>query len=977
MANTANTAKQKPASFGTLLLRLRAAAGLTQEQLAARAGLSPAAISALESGKRRTPRFATVELLATALDLDAQRRHELVAAARSPAGGTRGTLAPEQASAVADAEPGAGGTDGHSGGARVPRRQFWRSVAEPTPLVDRVHELDTTLQLLAGEGVRLLTLTGPAGVGKTRLALEAAARLATDRDRFPDGVVLVDLTPIRDPALVLNSLATAVGLLDTGSRPVPERLVEVLEEREQLLVLDNFEQVLPAAATLTELLAACPGLALLVTSRVPLQLRWERVLRVPPLPIPDLALPLPPLDVLAAIPSVALFVLRAQARQSGFLLTEQQASVVARLVSQLDGLPLALELAAVRMATLPLPVIANRLGDRLRLLQWDAGDLPERQRSLEAAVGWSYDLLSADEQRIFRCLGVFVGRVSLDAIATVVSAVGAVGSAARDREVREVREAGGRTLPRLLSLAEKSLLLPLPARPEEPIALGSLHEPLGQPGQQGSADGPTEAAGLEQDDEDVEPAFALLETVCEYAREQLAAVGELVAARRAHVLYFLALAERAAPALRGPEQRAWIFRLEREHDNLRAALRWLLDQLVQEGSDATAVRETALRLAGALGYFWYVRGYHTEGRRWLEEALARAPQRESEAEVESAARTSALVAAGPLLMVQAEYARARGVLKEALALAERRQDPTATAEACTYLGHATVVAGDVEEGTRRLQEAVRRWEALGNPHGLGEALFYLGYAADVAGDVAAAAAHYTAALGRLGDAGNAQHAGFIHSYLGMLEWKRGQLPSAVAHLQAVLQTSVTLRDRWLLSFAAQATVALVGLRAQPAAWERLLGAADALGQATGGATFNWEHLPGAEQVVGLREQLAREGERSAAYREGRTLPFAKVAALALTLLEEVAQAPVGTETGGRPGQEAQRPVSQSGAPGSLSAREREVLRLVAQGLSSKAIGRHLFISERTVAQHLTAIFNKLGVSTRAQAAAVATQRQLL
>jgi ATP/maltotriose-dependent transcriptional regulator MalT len=411
----------------------------------------------------------------------------------------------------------------------------------------------------------------------------------------------------------------------------------------------------------------------------------------------------------------------------------------------------------------------------------------------------------------------------------------------------------------------------------------------------------------------------------------------------------------------------------------------LLDQAGRDGSDVAAEREAGLRLAAALGYFWYVRGYHTEGVRWLEEALARAPQEtqwEAEAEAgergDSAARTRALIADGPLLMVQAQYTRARAVLQEALALAERRQDPIALAEASMYLGNVTVLAGDVAEGTRRLQEAVHRWEALGDPHGLGETLFCLGYAADVAGETAAAAAHYTAALGQLGKAVNARHAGFVHSYLGVLEWKRGQLSSAVAHLQASLRTSVTLRDRWLLSFAAQATVVLVGSRAQPAAWARLLGAADALGQVTGGTRFAWEHVPGAPNMVELRERLAREGEWNAAYREGRTLPFAKVAALALTLLEEVAQALPLPDTEAAPNS-TQLPERWPQHPNQspLSAREREVLGLVAQGLSSKAIGKQLFISERTVAQHLTTIFNKLGANTRAQAVAVATQRGLL
>jgi predicted ATPase/DNA-binding CsgD family transcriptional regulator len=964
MANTTNTARQAPTPFGALLLHLRAAAGLTQEQLAARAGLSPNAISALESGKRRTPRFATVELLATALALDEKQRTELVAAARTESG-----------------------AENHGGGARDSRHRPWWSVAEPTQLVDRVHELDTIVRSLVAGDTRLLTLTGPAGVGKTRLALAAAVRLAKDgsegSDRFPDGVVLVDLTPVRDPDLAPGAIARALGLLDVGGRPAMERLAEALAERRQVIVLDNFEQVLSAASKLATLLSACPTLALLVTSRVPLQLRWERTLRVAPLPVPDLsAATLPSLDALLAVPSVELFVGRARARQADFVFGEREARLVARLVAQLDGLPLALELAAARLDVLPLPTLARRLDVRLELLALEAPDLPERQRSLEAAVGWSYDLLSEPEQRLFRCLGVFVGQVSLDAIAAVVRTVGAAGSAASDGEAREGREtgAGTRTLPRLLSLAEKSLLLPLPARPDEPAELGALSESLGRLGQRGSANERAEATGLDEDDEDPEPAFALLETVREYAWERLAVEGELTAARGAHARYFLELVERAAPALHRRDQRAWFFRLEREHNNLRAALRWLVDQAQPASSDTAAEREVVLRLAGALGYFSYVRGYHAEGRRWLEEALDRSAQEASETGMGSAARIRALIALGPLLMVQAEYARARAVLQEALELAKRRQDPAAIAEATTYLGHATVVAEDVEEGTQRLQEAVRRWEALGDPHGLGETLFYLGYAADVAGDAVSAAARYTAALRWLGEAGNAQHAGFVHSYLGVLQWRRGKLSSAVTHLQAVLQTSVALRDRWLLSFAAQATVALAGASVQPAAWERLLGAADALGHATGGATFGWEHLPGAKQVVGLRELLAREGERGAAYREGRTLPFATVATLTLRLLEEVAQTSTSSEAGRQPGQKAERPISQSEAPdaqNSLTTREREVLRLVAQGLSSKAIGRQLFISERTVAQHLTAIFNKLGANTRAQAVAVATQRGLL
>jgi predicted ATPase/transcriptional regulator with XRE-family HTH domain len=879
---------REPTPFATLLLRLRAAAHLTQEQLAARAGLSPDTIAALERGKRRTPRSATVELLAQALELEAQERAHFAAAAQAS------EVAPRVRSASARAEV--------DSGRDVHRHTLWLAM-EPTPLVGRALELDTIVRTLVAEGTRLLTLTGPAGVGKTRLALAAASQLDKDSEHFPDGVALVDLTPVRDPDLVLGAIARALGQLDVGSRTALERLVEALAQRQQLVVLDNFEQVLPAAVPLAQLLATCPGLTLLVTSRVPLRLRWERTLRIAPLPVPDLSLALPPPATLLAVPSVELFMERAWARQADLPFDEQQAQLVAQLVTQLDGLPLALELAAARLDVLPLPTLTRGLGDHLlRMLASGAPDAPERQRSLEAAVGWSYDLLSEPERLLFRCLGVFVGGVTLDEITAVVGAASPAGTArpeAGDGEVeplgtgRETWEAG-RTLPQLLSLAEKSLVLPLSKRPEE-----RWGNPLGQPGQQwhdGKATAVEELVDEPEEDEDLEPTFIMLETVREYASEHLAAAGELAAAQRAHAYYFLTLAERAAPKLRGPGQRAWHLRLEREHDNLRAALHWLLDggdrdnRDVPHSLDVAAEREAGLRLAGALGYFWYVRGYHTEGRRWLEKALAPAPHGEGGTEVDSAARIHALIAAGPLLMVQADYARAREVLKEALTLAQQRQDPIAIAGASTYLGHATVVAGDVEEGKQWLQEAVRRWEALDDPHGLGETLFYLGYAADVMGDAAAAATHYTAALSGLGNAGNAQHAGFVHSYLGVVEWRRGNLPRAVTHIEAVLRTSVDLRDRWLLSFAAQATAVLVGSHAQTATWAHLLAAADALAQATGGASFGWEHLPGAHDVAGLREHLAREGEWGKAYREGRALSFGAVAALALTLLEEVAQA---------------------------------------------------------------------------------------
>jgi non-specific serine/threonine protein kinase len=712
-----------------------------------------------------------------------------------------------------------------------------------------------------------------------------------------------------------------------------------------LLVLDNFEQVLPAAAHLAELLAACPGLSLLVTSRVPLQMRAEQTLRVAPLPVPDLSVALPPLSALLTVPSVELFVGRARAHRPDFTLTKQRAPLVAQVTEQLDGLPLALELAAARLDVLPLPTLAQRLDDRLRLLASAAPDVPERHRSLEAAVGWSYDLLSKEEQRLFRCLGVFVGRVSLAALAAVKTGVARV--AAESREAEEVDTGDRGILDGLLSLAKQSLILP--GRPDD----------VGWRREQSDADDIEDA-------EDAEPTFGMLETVREYAEEQLVADGELAAARRAHAHYFLAMAEWADSQLRGPNQRASFLRLEREQDNLRVALRWLLDQ------DDDAEYEAALRLAGALGWFWALVGYHAEGLRWLEETLARAPQG-----ADLGARARAMVALGSLLQVRSDHEQSQAALKEALALAEQRQDPTTAATAHMLLGPGMLFTGDVAEATRLLDESLQRWEALGDAWGVGNTLCLIALIDDAMEDLSSAVTHFTAGLRQLETAGDAHHAGFYRCWLGVAEWKRGNLSSAWAQVESALAASVAFRDRWLLSIAAQAAAVLVWEHVHPERWAQLLGAADALILATG-AAIPWDRTPGGREMAERRERLARgEGESTAVYQRGRALPFGAVADLVLQLLNEASSAQRSHPTNPEAAQSRTQPVSRPADQNRLTTREREVLQLVAQGRSSKEIARQLSLSPSTINQHVKAIFNKLGVDTRAQAVAVAAQRGLL
>ncbi len=483
-------------AFGTLLRAFRTRAGLTQEALAERAGLSVRGISDLERGRKRAPRRDTVALLLEALNLSPDERAALAAARTPPA-------------------------------ATVPDRDVRLPLA-PTPLVGREREVAAVVDLLASgdrhaqgaPGTRLLTLVGPGGVGKTRLALAAAHRLV---DRYVDGAVFVDLAPVRDPALVLPTIAAALGVRDTGARALAEALAIAIGARQLLLVLDNCEQVVRAAPDIAALLAACPALTVLATSRVVLRIAAEQVVPVPPLGLPDRSARTS-LPELARSEAVALFVARARAAEPAFGLTEATAQAVAELVHRLDGLPLAIELAAVRIRTLPPRALLDRLDRRLPLLTGGARDGPARQRTMRDAIAWSYDLLTQNEQAVLRLLATFVGGFTLDAAE-------AVGATARPNVA---------VLDGLAGLVDASL----------------LHQV------EGSGDGPD--AGT--------PRFGMLETVREFAQDQLAASGEEATLREAHAAYFLGLAEQAKPHLAAFGQGSWLRRLEADHPNFRVAL---------------------------------------------------------------------------------------------------------------------------------------------------------------------------------------------------------------------------------------------------------------------------------------------------------------------------------------------------------------------------------------------------------------------
>jgi len=547
---------------------------------------------------------------------------------------------------------------------------------QPTPLIAREHEIGAVHDLLARDDVRLVTLTGPGGTGKTRLSLHIAAQLVEQIDRFADGVFFVPLAPISDPQLAPAAIAQALEIRAVGGHPIMDSLKDYLRHRSILLVLDNFEQILAAASVVSELLGTSHGLKILVTSRAPLELRGEHELMVPPLALPDLK-HLPAIEALAQYAAVALFIERARAIRSDFVVTNDNATAVAEICIRLDGLPLAIELAAARSRLLSPQAMLARLERRLPLLSGGPSDLPARQRTLRDTIAWSYDLLNEDERRLFCRLSVFVGGWTLEAAERVGSMQRAVGSG---DETGIAPAATAYCLPRtglldgLESLVAKSL-----------IRCG--------------------------DDPDGEPRFMMLETIREFGLEQLAATGEETSVRRRHLGWFADFAERCQPRVFGPEGPAWVDRMAAELDNLRAAMAWSM-------SDPSVVSARAgLRIAGAAHQLWLYRDNLAEGQHWLELTLAadeaRSPDTGQEAPL-PAARLGAqgahprVIALNSLSICCRQRGRAaEGAIPagRALVLARTVLDRRGEAGALIHLGMLAFDQGDLDRADSLFEES--------------------------------------------------------------------------------------------------------------------------------------------------------------------------------------------------------------------------------------------------------------------------------
>jgi len=852
---------------------------------------------------------------------------------------------------------------------------MWKVPTIFTPLIGREKEVAVICAMLKHPDVRMITLLGTGGIGKTRLSLQVAREI---QPYFSDGICFVLLASVSDPKLVLPRIALELGIQEIGAQPILEQVKVALRDRHFLLVLDNFEQVVAAAPLIEELLAACPRLKAVVTSREVLHLQVEHQFPVPPLGLPDLD-QIPEEDALTQYAAIALFVKRAQAILPSFQLTRTNARTIAEICVHLDGLPLAIELAAARIKLLPPQALLARLFQPLQILVGESRTLPSRHQTLRNALQWSYDLLDTDEQRLFRRLSVFAGVWTLEAVEAL------------EKMLNEDETSTLSVLDGIASLLDKSLLLQTMQEVEEPT-------------------------------------LVMLRTVREFGLELLRESGEIEQCQRAHALCYLAFAEEAEPHLKEIEQIAWLARLELEQVNLWAALAWLI-----EHNEA----ELALRFCGALWWFWYLRGYWSEGRRWLESAL-----RLAQAENPTTVWAKALYAAGNLAYYQDDYAAGRllleesieiyrklenkrelasalgalGVLvhmqgdlvtahplldesemllrtlgskwelayllrklgqrtlqegnlaqavayaQEGLALAREQGDRSLIATALLTLGHIAEVQGDLNQFGSRNREGLKMARELGDKALIALALQNLGYLASLQGDLTRAVvrAREGLALAReLGDKSSINHA--LHS-LGYIASLQGDTKQAAAWFQEGLSLAQEIGDETQVGWHLIGLAGVAAAEGQPVRAARLLGAAETRID----VQVSMNDVERADYTGKVESVRGKLGEKifTAAWAEGRSMTPEQALAAPEKAPAPVPHTPVG-------------PPAAPTYPDGLTAREVEVLRLLAAGQAVAEIAERLVISPRTVTTHITTIYRKIQVSTRSAATRYAIEHKLV
>jgi predicted ATPase/transcriptional regulator with XRE-family HTH domain len=775
------------AALGERLRALRLAAALTQEQLAERAGLSVQAIAALENGRSRRPYPHTLRALGDALRLSPEQRNALAAAIPKRAA----TASPPPTTGAPAAVPALG-----------------------TALIGREGDVAALADTLRA-GARIVTITGPGGVGKTSLATRVAAEVAPG---FPDGAVIVPLAAIDDPALVPPTIAHAVRAPETGARSALDALVAFLAGKRMLLVLDNLEQVIAAAPDLADLSRACEGVALLVTSRAPLRVAGEREYPVQPLPVPALA-EVPGIEDLAGNPAVELFVERARSVSPGFHLERANAAVVAAICRRLDGLPLALELAAARLRLLTPMELLSRLDTALPILAGGARDLPERQRTMRDAVAWSYDLLDEPEQRLFRALSVFRGGWTLGAAEAV---------------------AGGPDLPAdemfdlLASLVEQSL-----------VAVE------------------TEADGGSR--------YRLLMPVREFAAERLELSGEADTLRRRHAIACLAMTERAAEGIIGPQQVEWLARLEAARDNLRAAFQWLLD---------TGEWDLASQLGWNLWTYWWIHGYHVEGREFMGRIL------DEGGDLPPLVRARALGVAGEMAFGQADLARATVASEESAALFAAAGDSLSASRVGLVLGLIAIARDDLAAAQRHLAAAAAAFRAAGTPHWASLVISALGMLPFRAGDYDRSEMLLAEGRALSVEAGD-RFSRYIALYnASRLALARDDLPQAAALFLEGLRFSLDANDRANVAYCLEGLAAIAVARDRHRDAARLLGGAHTLFETVGGRVYTYRP-DGAlrERTETAARARLDPSDWDAAWTAGAAMPLRQLVAIGGTLAD--------------------------------------------------------------------------------------------